>query len=74
MTRYHRPCRFSAEALAEIALLGFTNYTGLSKPGGKAERIAERYGGRALTDGEVKEFFDNSEECWATGNEQGFTH
>lgn len=45
VTRYHSPCRFSAEPLAKVTLLRIVNYAELTKPGGEAERIAERYGG-----------------------------
>lgn len=45
VTRYHSPCRFSSEPLAKVTLLRIVNYAELTKPGGEAERIAERYGG-----------------------------
>jgi len=61
-TRYDFPCPFSAEALAEVTLLGFLNYAELCKTGGKFEQIVERHGGKLRTDEEMKELFGDEEE------------
>ena len=60
-TRHQYRSQFSAEALAEVTLLWLINYAELTKPGGEFERIAERHGGRVLTDEEMNEFFGDSE-------------
>jgi len=61
-TRNDFPCPFSAEALAEVTLLGFLKYAELCKPGGEFEQIVERHGGRLLTDEEAKELLGDEEE------------